>query len=141
MSVLLAQRQLALAGVALVAGLFALGASRELAEEPAPHLPSAIPAPDGGWFTALASSHGRSFARKHVDKACDHAVGPSSLGVAHPVLPCDAKLYIEVGDRQALTQVLARGVNTAGREFEISPALARKLGLSGTQQIKWRYAR
>jgi len=140
-SVLLAQRQLALAAVALVAGLFALGVSRELAEQPAPHLPSAIPAPDGGWFTALASSHGRSFARQHEDSACGRVVGPASLGVAHPVLPCDAKLYIEYGERQALTQVLARGAYSAGREFEISPALARKLGLSGTQPIKWRYAR
>ena len=141
MSFLVAQRQLALAGFALVGGLFAIGLSRELAKEPAPHLPSAIPAPDGGWFTALASSDGRSFARRHEDAACAHVVGPRSLGVAHPVLPCDAKLYIEVGDRQALTQVLARGVNSAGREFEISPALARKLGLSGTEPIKWRYAR
>ena len=141
MSVLLAQRQLALAGVALLAGLFALGIGSRAREQPAPDLPRSIPTPDGGWSSALASSHGRSFERKHRDEACGRVVGPTSRGVAHPVLPCDTKLYISFGDRQTLTQVLARGVESAGREFEISPLLARELGLSGTQPVEWRYAR
>jgi hypothetical protein len=143
MSPLLAQRQIVLAGIALLAGVLALALSSKLAERPAPNLPAAIPAPDGSWFSAFASSHGPSFARTHRDKGCGRMVGPGpkTLGVAHPVLPCDAKIYISYGDTEALTQVLARGVQSAGRDFEVSPALARKLGLSGTQPIEWRYAR
>jgi hypothetical protein len=136
----LAQRLVVLAGVALLAGLVALALSHEDAPR-AQNLPAAIPAPGGGWFSTLASSHGPSFGRTHRDKVCGHVVGPSSLGVAHPVLPCDTKLYLSYGGRRALTQVIARGAGAAGREFELSPALARALGLSGTQPIKWRYAR
>jgi hypothetical protein len=136
----LAQRLIALAGIALLAGLAALALARETAPGAA-NLPEAIPAPGGGWFSTLASSHGPSFGRTHRDRTCRHVVGRSSLGVAHPVLPCDTKIYLSYGDRRALTQVIARGIGAAGREFELSPALARKLGLSGTQPIKWRYAR
>jgi hypothetical protein len=136
----LAQRLAVLAGIALLAAIIALALSHEDAPG-AQYLPASIPAPGGGWFSTLASSHGPSFGRVHRDKACGHVVGPSSLGVAHPVLPCETKLYLSYGDRRALTQVIARGVGAAGREFEVSPALARALGLSGTQLIKWRYAR
>lgn len=141
MNPVLAQRQIALAGIALLAGIAAFGLSSPGSRGDEPDLPQAIPAPDGGWFSALASSHGPVFRRMHRDDACGRTIGPSSLGVAHPVLPCDTKMYISYGDREALTQVLARGGYSAGREFEISPGLARKLGLSGTQQIEWRYAR
>jgi len=143
MNAALAQRQIALGGIALLAGILALALSAKIAEQPAPDLPAAVPAPDGGWFSAVASSNGPSFASEHLDETCGHRVGPGpkTLGVAHPVLPCDAKIYIAYGDVEALTQVLARGVHSAGRDFEISPALARKLGLNGTQPIEWRYAR
>ena len=141
MSPLLAQRQIALAGIALLAGIVALALSSTGSRPGGPALPEEIPAPGGGWFSALASSHGPSFTRPHLDKTCGHDVGPSSLGVAHPVLPCDSKIYLLYGDRKALTLVLARAVYAPGRDFELSPALARKLGLSGTQPIKWRYAR
>jgi rare lipoprotein A (peptidoglycan hydrolase) len=138
---LLAQRQIALAGIALLAGIVALGLSSTGSGPSGPVLPEAIPAPGGGWFSALASSHGPSFSSLHLDKTCGREVGPTSLGVAHPVLPCDSKVYIEYGDRKALTQVLARGPYAPGRDFELTPALARKLGLSGTQPVKWRFAR
>jgi hypothetical protein len=136
----LAQRQLALAGVALLAAIMAFALSSP-GSGSAPDLPQSIPAPNGGWFSALAASHGPTFARRHLDKTCGHVVGPSSLGVAHPVLPCDAKLYIGYGDREALTQVIARGAYSPGREFELTPALARDLGLRGTEIVHWRYAR
>jgi hypothetical protein len=63
------------------------------------------------------------------------------MGVAHPVLPCDTKLYIAYGERQVLTQVLGPGPRVPGHEFELTRALARRLGLSGTQPVRWRYAR
>ena len=40
-----------------------------------------------------------------------------------------------------LTQVIDRGPNVPGRDFDITKALADRLGLHGTQTIQWRYAR
>jgi hypothetical protein len=137
---LIAQRQLALAGIALLAGIVAFALSKP-SEASAPELPASIPAPDGGWFQALAAAHGPAFAHVHRDRACGRPVGPESLGVANPVLPCDTKIYISYSDRQALTQVIARGPSSAQVEFELTPALARRMGMSGTQPIGWRYAR
>jgi hypothetical protein len=51
------------------------------------------------------------------------------------------KVYIRYGSREVLTQVLAHGPRVLGHDFEITPALARLLGLRGTRSIEWRYAR
>ena len=141
MNVALAQRQIALAGIALLAGIVSLGVSSRQ-ESSGPRLPESIPAPGGGWFPALATAHGPTFARVHLDKSCGHKVGPSSRGVANPVLPCDTKIYIQLGeDVELLTQVIARGPKSAQADFELTPTLAREIGLQGTQPIGWRYAR
>jgi hypothetical protein len=136
----LAQRQIALAGLALLAGILALGLSSQRGPS-GPKLPDSIPAPGGGWFQAVATSQGPTFTTKHEDAACGHVVGPNSLGVANPVLPCDSKIYIQFGDTKALTQVIARGPASASADFELTPRLARELGLHGNQLIGWRYAR
>jgi hypothetical protein len=137
----LAQRQLALAGLALLAGILALGLSSQK-HSGGPKLPASIPAPGGGWFQAVATSRGSTFSRRHRDSACDHVVGPASLvGVANPVLPCDSKIYILFGHTQLLTQVIARGPSSAEADFELPPAVAQKLELKGSQLIEWRYAR
>ena len=62
-------------------------------------------------------------------------------GVAHPVLPCGVRLYIRFHGREVLTQVVDRGPNVPGREFDITKALANRLDLHGTQTIQWRFAR
>jgi hypothetical protein len=139
-NVALAQRQLALAGLALLAGILALGLSSQK-HSSGPKLPGSIPAPGGGWYQAVATSRGPTFGTKHRDEACGHIVGPTSLGVANPVLPCDSKIYIQFGDTTALTQVIARGPSSSAADFELTPILARKLGLEGNQIIGWRYAR
>jgi hypothetical protein len=136
----LAQRQIALAGLALLAGILALGLS-SAKHASGPKLPGSIPAPDGGWFQAVATSRGATFRTKHLDEACGHVVGPASLGVANPVLPCDSKIYILFGNTKALTQVIARGPSSSDADFELTPTLARELGLKGSQIIGWRYAR
>lgn len=141
MNAALAQRQIALAGIALLAGILAFGLSSQKSTS-APKLPDSIPAPGGGWFQAIATSKGSTFARQHVDQACGYTVGPSSdKGVANPVLPCNSKIYIQFGDRLLLTQVIARGPSSSEADFEIPPLLAQKLGLEGSQIIGWRYAR
>jgi hypothetical protein len=134
----LAQRLIALAGLALLAGILALSIGSRHSSAQSSVLPQPVPAPGGGWYTALASSHGSTFSRSHTD--CGHALGPSSLGLAAD-LPCDVKIYLSYGDQEALTQVIAQGVRSPVAQFELSPALAGKLGLKGTAEIKWRYAR
>jgi hypothetical protein len=134
------QRLLALAGIALLAGV-GIFAGRELAARSGePDLPAAIPAPGGGWYEGLASPGGGAFATDGPTD-CGHVLVPGTLGVAHPVLPCDAKLYLRYGDREVLTQVLSHGPRVAGHDFELTPALARALTLQGTAPIEWRYAR
>jgi hypothetical protein len=137
----LAQRQIALAGLALLAGIVALGLSSQK-HSSAPKLPDSIPAPGGGWFQAAATSRGPTFARSHLDAACANEVGPkSSDGVANPVLPCGTQIYIQFEDKLLLTKVIARGPSSSEADFELPPDLAQKLGLKGNQLIGWRYAR
>ena len=63
-----------------------------------------------------------------------------SLGVTHPVLPCGAKLLVRYGDETVLTEVIDNDLTSSGRQFELTDALARLVGLDGTQEIRWRYA-
>ena len=134
----LAQRELVLAAIALLAAVAALAVAATHEDTSGPPLPASVPAPGGGWYTALAASRGQGFGKART--ACGHRVGRRSMGVAHPVLPCDTKIYISYGGKEVLTQVLAVGPAAGGREFELTRALARALGLHGTQQIRWRYA-
>jgi len=62
-----------------------------------------------------------------------------TLGVAHPVLPCNAQVYLELGNRRVLTRVIGRGSGTRS-EFAVTRALADELNLHGRQKIKWRFA-
>ena len=132
------QRTLALAAVALLAGV-GIAAGRTLSKQTkAPPL-AQVPAPGGGWYTALASVRGRAFAQDGPTN-CGHVITPRTFGVAHPVLTCDAKIWIRYRGREVLTQVLATGAPAPGHDFELTTALARLLRLRGTQQLEWRYA-
>jgi len=57
------------------------------------------------------------------------------------VLPCGARIYISYGGTDVLTQIVDRGPYVPGREFDLTDALARRLGLRGVQNIRWSYAR
>ena len=46
--------------------------------------------------------------------ACGVLITPDTAGVAHPVLPCGAKIYIEFGGKQVLTQVIDHGHTAPG---------------------------
>jgi rare lipoprotein A (RlpA)-like double-psi beta-barrel protein len=139
----LAQRQVALAGAALVAIVVAFLVT-SFADEPRPsaqeaRLPEAVPAPGGGWYQALAAPY--RFRRDAPTTACGHRPDASTLGVAHPVLPCGTKIYLRYGDREVLTQVVDRGSGAPGRVFDVTSALADEIGLRGVQTIGWRFAR
>jgi rare lipoprotein A (peptidoglycan hydrolase) len=99
----------------------------------------ALPTPAGQWYTALAAPYTPSSATRK--SACDVAIGPKTAGVAHAVLPCGVKIYVKFGGKQVLTQVIDRGNTAPGREFDVTQALAKLIGLQGTQTIQWRFAR
>jgi hypothetical protein len=132
-----AQRLLGLAAVAFVAGVVALAVTREHSDSNARPLPAAAPAPGGGWFEALAVP-ARPPARPRAT-ACGFQLRAQTLGVAHPVLPCGAQIYIEFAGTRVLTRVIGRGAGTRS-EFALTQALADKIGLHSRQQIKWRFA-
>ena len=72
--------------------------------------------------------------------ACGVVVGPSTPGVAHPVLPCGVKIYLEFRGREVLTQVVDHGHTAPGRTFDVTLPVAKLLGLDGAQTIRWRFA-
>jgi peptidoglycan lytic transglycosylase len=94
--------------------------------------------PAVGSYTALAGSSG--VAAYGHRTACGQILGPKTEGVAHPVLPCGVKLYVTYQHSHVLTQVIDRGPYVSGREFDLTDALARRLGLTGVQRIHWSYA-
>ena len=126
-------RSAALAGVAIVAVAIALAVSHRHEHK------SSLPPAAGNWYTALAAPYTPS-ASAHKG-ACGVTIGTSTVGVAHPVLPCGVKLYVRFGGKEVLTQVVDRGHTVPGREFDVTQALAKLIGLQGTQTIQWRFAR
>ncbi len=125
----LAPRLVALAAIALLVGAAALAAL----------------APGGGsgggprpvrWYSALAAPY-----RPPARTSCGVRTNRRTLGIAHPVLDCGAKLFVSYGATEVLTQVIDRGSQLPGREFDITTALAHRLGLHGTQRVRWAFAR
>jgi rare lipoprotein A (peptidoglycan hydrolase) len=137
-----ARRVLVLAAIALLGGVLAFAASSWAGEDEPRRTTrevQQVPVPGSDWYRSLAAPYPPSSRRERT--ACGHPLGPQTLGVAHPVLPCGVKIFIAYRDKLVLTQVVDRGPAVPGRDFDITPALARRLGLTGTQQIRWRYAR
>jgi len=125
------QGQAALAGLALLAGVVALALTS--GHDDHKRLPPAV-----GSYTALAGSSGvAAFGHR---TACGQIIGPKTEGVAHPVLPCGVKLYLTYQREHVLTRVIDHGSSVPGREFELTDALAQRLGLTGIQRIRWSYA-
>jgi hypothetical protein len=136
----LAQRQIALAGVALLAIVAALvvlelplgGDAQREAEA------RSVPAPGADWYLALAAPY--QFPEGAVETACGLPAAPDTLGVGHPVLPCGAKIVLEYEGTYVLTQVIDRGTGAPGREFDVVAPLAQRLGLQSVGQVRWRFA-
>jgi Lytic transglycolase len=136
----LAQRLVALAGLALVGAVIALAVTRDHSDSHGGTnaLPEAAPAPGGGWYRALGAP--ASLPRKPRRTACGVTLRAHTVGVAHPTLPCNVKIFIEYGGKRVLTQVIDRGPSVPGRQFDLTEALAHRLGLVGVQRIAWSYA-
>jgi len=128
----LALRLAALAGIALLAATIALAVVGRTESTP-----STLPSSQGS-YSALAGSSGPAAFGKLT--SCGGIIRPASVGVAHPVLPCGAKIYITYRGKHVLTQVIDQGPYAPGRQFELTDALARLIGLSGVKRIEWSYA-
>ena len=140
MSPTIAQRQLVLAAIALlgIVAALAVAAAAGNSEPDAQDELASVPAAGGGWYRALAAPYRLNPKEKRT--ACGQRATPKTLGVAHPVLPCGAKVVLRYEDVQVLTQVIDRGTGVPGREFDLTAALARRIGLDGVQPIRWRFA-
>jgi len=132
------QRVVWLAGVTLVAAVAALALThRDAGGKEA--TPGAITVPGVGYYTARAAPYGPT--ASHRRTACGEAFTKELQGVEHPVLPCGVKIYLYFHGHTVLTEVVDRGPNVPGRDLDVTKALADRIGLHGTQTIKWRYAR
>lgn len=128
-----AVRELALAGIALLAAVAVLAVS----EHTNGHA-TTTPQPEGS-YTALAGSMGpAAFGRR---TACGGVLHPDTIGLGHPTLPCGARVFITYKGTTVLAQVVDRGPFETGRQFDLTDALARRLGLRGVKTIHWAYAR
>ena len=140
MSPAFAQRALLLAAVTLLGGVVALSLADRIGDSgTAKNLPEAVPPPGGGWYEAAAGRERRRFYGRPT--SCGHVVERSTMGFAHPVLPCGAKIYLGHGGKEVLTQVVARGATPGGVQFGLTDALAEELGIGGRATIRWRFAR
>ena len=138
MSPALALREIALAGVALLAVVVALAVAAVREGEGEAAVAASVPVVGEGWYRALAAPYRVERGRERT--TCGQEATPKTLGVAHPVLPCGAKLYLAFRRKQVLTQVIDRGTGVPGREFDVTTALAKAIGLRGTRRIEWRFA-
>ncbi len=127
----LAQREAALACVALLAAVGSLAVTSS-GHGHARKLPK-----PAGSYTALTGVGGRAIGTRTT---CGVLMKAHTIGVSHPVLPCGVRLYLTYRGKHVLTQVIDRGPYVPGREFDVTPALAQELGISGVQLIAWSYA-
>ena len=136
----LGERIAPLAAAALLAGVFGVALSQAGRSSSAPAVAEPAVGAWGGWSTALAGvaaaapSGGRP-------SDCNLIVNGRTLGAVHPVLPCGARIFVEYRGTRALTRIVARSPVPRDRELDLTPALARRLGLDGVREIRWAYAR
>ena len=129
----LAQREVALAGLAVLAVAVSLAVTAQTRTSS-----SNLPQPEGSYLALAGSSGPAAFGRR---TACGGVIHPETIGVSHPTLPCGARVFITYKGQTVLTQVVDRGPYVPGRQFDLTDALARRLGLRGVKEIHWAYAR
>lgn len=135
MSPALVQRQAALAAAALLATLSVLALSRH--DEEATSLRPTPP--EVRWESAVVGVLSPEAYERET--SCGSRLDSGTIGVAHPRLPCGVDLVVALGDKRVRTEVVERlPVSTGGPEFELTQALADRLGVAGRRTIQWRFA-
>ena len=134
MSPAVAQRMIILAAIGLLAAVVGLAIASGRGGSDGSGLPARV----GSWYHTRAAPMSREL--EGTTTACGVRLSAKSLGIADPLLPCGAKLYIGYGDQDVLTQVIAVGPAPGGARFAMTPALAQTLGIEGTVTVRWGYA-
>jgi hypothetical protein len=138
---IVAQRLGALAAIALIALLVAFALAHKWGGK-SPSAGSqiqAVPAPGTSWNVVRTGV--LPLSEKGEQTACGVTIGPNTYGVAHPSLPCGARVFIAYRHTQVLTEVLERGPYVPGQGLDLTPALAAKLGIDAVTEVRWRFAR
>ena len=138
MSAASAQRQAALAGVALLAAVVALVLTSHDKGRAVTGLPQPVPVA-GGWYSALAGPEQPRYGRR---TRCGVVLRPGTEGITDSVLPCGILVYVAYKNSpHVLTRVIDRRPVLPGRKFDVTPRLAEELGIDGVQRIRWVFAR
>ena len=133
------QRQVALAGIALLAAIVSLALTSRNTDPRIRGLPQPVPVSGGGWYSALAGAGEPRYGRR---TRCDVLLKPNTVGVTDSVLPCGILVYVSYKDSpRILTHVIDRRPVVPGRKFDLTPKLAEELGVDGVQRIRWVFAR
>lgn len=67
--------------------------------------------------------------------ACGGRLTESVLGVAHKTLPCGTRVTFHLRGRTVTARVIDRGPFAAGRDWDLTPALRRKLHFGSTGSV------
>jgi hypothetical protein len=129
----LVQRQAALAAGALLAtlGVLVLGHREDAVVAPPV-------APRITWESAVV---GVLPAAAYANKtSCGAQLDSGTIGVAHPLLPCGVDLVLGSSKGEVRTEVVARVQVAQSREFDLTKALADRLGVEDGERIRWRFA-
>jgi hypothetical protein len=129
----LAQRQVGLVAVALLAIAFSLALTARHGRKAA----ASLPPPQGSYSALVAASGAGAVGTRTV---CGIVIAGRTTGIASPVLPCGVRVYLTYGSRHVLAPVIGRGPDRSGAEFAVTPALAGRLGLRGVKRVRWSYA-
>jgi hypothetical protein len=122
--------------VLLLAAFVALAVASRFRDSPSGQT---LPARVGNWYQARAAPLRADL--EGTTTACGVELRAQTMGLADPVLPCGAKIYVGYADEDVLTQVIATGPGPAGTRFGLTPALAESLGIERPVTVRWSYAR
>lgn len=131
----LAQRGVALAAIVLLAVVVGFAIASRDGSSSGDQLPERV----GDWYQARAAP--MDLELEGTTTACGVRVGPKTLGITDPVIPCGSKIYIGFRDQDVLTQVIGTGLAPGGVRFALTPYLAQTLGVERTATVRWSYAR
>jgi rare lipoprotein A (peptidoglycan hydrolase) len=92
-----------------------------------------------GSHISWASWYGPGLYGNHL--ACGNTLTTGTWGVAHKSLPCGTRLVVCYRHYCTRVRVVDRGPYVSGREFDLTAAVARHLGFSGAQPVRWWVAR
>jgi rare lipoprotein A (RlpA)-like double-psi beta-barrel protein len=136
----LGQRLLALTAAGLLAGVIAVAVAEQNADSARASGPQPAVGQGASWSQAVAGV-ARPYPVRGRRSSCGWLLRTGTLGVVHPVLPCGTKVFVELEGKRVYTQVVDRGPVPSREDFDLTTALAGRLGLAGTEQVRWAFAR